>query len=146
MNIFRKNEKKEIIFSLKQFNTLRYDAKAELAKIPDEIREDNRQEFINNLEKRIAIYESYIFNVAPLMKCREIKDIINNSASCAKRAQQSCIKLKSKLENKNAVESDLYEIQFETNMKGLRITHDMVEEFIEEYHIKPSEVDYRGRI
>jgi vacuolar-type H+-ATPase subunit I/STV1 len=146
MNIFRKNEKKEIIFSLKQFNALRYDAKKELAKLPDDMREDNRQEFIEALGKRIAIYESYIFNVASLMKCREIKDIVNNSASCAKRAQQTCIKLKSKLEKKNTTESDLYEIQFETNMKGLRITHDMVEEFMDEYHIKPSEVDYRGRI
>jgi hypothetical protein len=145
MNIFRKERRDEIIFSLKRFNTLRYDAKDVLRKLPDTMDNDNSPQFIEGLHKRIACYESYIFNIGQISS-PDIRDIVLNSGNIAKRAQGLCVELLEKLNNKETQEVDLMSIQSRANMKGLRITHDMVEEVMEKYHIKPEEIDYRGRI
>jgi len=145
MKIFNRNRKQEIIISLKKFNTLRYDTKKVLSLLPTEMNGENRQEFIDSLQKRIACYESYIFNIAQFDN-PDLRDAVLNSGACAKRSMNVCIELLKKLEDSNTKDTDLIGIQAQSNMNGLNITHDMVEKIMEKYHIKQEEVDYRGRL
>ena len=145
MKVFNRNRKQEIIISLKKFNTLRYETKEVLSKLPNEMNGDNRQEFIEALQKRIACYESYIFNIAQLDN-PDLRDAVLNASACAKRSMNVCVQLLGKLNNPETKDEELIGIQSQANMNGLKITHDMVEQIMEKYHIKPEEVGYRGRL
>jgi LEA14-like dessication related protein len=140
MRIYNRDRKQEIIVSLKKFNTLRYEAKKVLNNLPMEMNGDNRQEFVEALQKRVSIYESYIFNIAQLDN-PDLRDAILNSGACAKRSMNVCVQLLEKLNNPETQDTDLIGIQAQANMNGLKITHDMVEKIMENYHIKPEEVD-----